>query len=174
MKTIIKGNLRFEVNSYYDEADNPRNDCNLGRMFFLHQKYIIGDKHNYSGNDFSSWEEVKEFIEEDDVVVILPVYMYDHSAITISTESFHCRWDSGQIGYIYATKEDVLNEFKEITEEVINKVISILKEEVNIYDKYLNGEVYQIEVFENEEEVDYVTIYGYSEKEEFINQFNNQ
>jgi len=174
MKTIIKGNFRLEVNSYYDEADNPRENCNLGKMFCLHQKYIIGDKHNYSGNDFSSWEEVKEFIEEDDVVVILPVYMYDHSSITISTEPFHCRWDSGQIGYIYATKKDVLNEFEEVTEEVINKVIRILKEEVNVYDKYLNGEVYYIEVFENEKEVECVTIYGYSEKEEFINQFNNQ
>lgn len=174
MKTIIKGNFRLEVNSYYDEADNPREHCNLGKMFCLHQKYIIGDKHNYSGNDFSSWEEVKEFIEEDDVVVILPVYMYEHSGIAISTESFHCRWDSGQIGYIYATKKDVLNEYGEVNEEVINKVTGILKEEVNIYDKYLNGEVYQIGVFENEEEVNYVTIYGYSEKEEFINQFNNQ
>ena len=66
MKTIIKGNFRFEVNYICSEADNPRDDCNLGKMFFLHQKYIIGDKHNYSGDDFSSWEEVKEFIEEDD------------------------------------------------------------------------------------------------------------
>ena len=175
MKTIIKGNLRFEVNSYCDEYDNPREWCNLATMFCLHRRYIIGDKHNYSEIHFEDWQDVKSFLlNGDNNAIIKPIYMYEHSGITISTEPFSCGWDSGQIGYIYARGEDILNEYGEITKEVMDKVDKVLEEEVRIYDQYLNGEVYNIEVFENEEQLDYVTVYGYSEKEEFINQFNNQ
>ena len=37
--------------------------------------------------------------------VILPLYLFDHSGISISTGSFHDPWDSGQVGFIYASKE---------------------------------------------------------------------
>ena len=62
MKTIIKENLKFEVNHINDTYMDPRQDFNLGTMFCLHKKYNLGDKHNYSGSDFSSWKEVKEFL----------------------------------------------------------------------------------------------------------------
>lgn len=42
-------------------------------------------------------------------VEILPLYLYDHSGITMSTTSFNDRWDSGQVGYIYASREDFIN-----------------------------------------------------------------
>ena len=33
----------------------------------------------------------------------LPLYLYDHSGITISTTPFSCQWDSGQVGFIYTS-----------------------------------------------------------------------
>lgn len=34
-------------------------------------------------------------------VLLMPLYLYDHSGITISTSEFCDPWDSGQIGFIY-------------------------------------------------------------------------
>lgn len=43
--------------------------------------------------------------------IVLPLYLYDHSGITMNTTGFSCPWDSGQVGWIYASKEDALKEF---------------------------------------------------------------
>ena len=48
--------------------------------------------------------------------LMLPLYLYDHSGLAMSTESFsgrapHAEWDSGQVGWIYVSKEDALKEF---------------------------------------------------------------
>ena len=43
--------------------------------------------------------------------LMLPLYLYDHSGITMNTTGFSCPWDSGQVGWIYASKEDALREF---------------------------------------------------------------
>jgi hypothetical protein len=38
-------------------------------------------------------------------LVMLPLYLYDHGGITMSTGSFSCSWDSGRVGFTYATLE---------------------------------------------------------------------
>lgn len=48
--------------------------------------------------------------------LMLPLYLYDHSGLAMSTETFvgkavHAEWDSGQVGWIYVSKEDALKEF---------------------------------------------------------------
>jgi len=81
--------------------------------------------------------------------IILPLYLYDHSGITMNTSGFYCPWDSGQVGYIYVSKEDVRKEWgwKYLTEKRIEKIRQILRTEVEIYDHYLTGMVfgYQVE-----------------------------
>jgi hypothetical protein len=130
----------------YDEvAENPREDCNLGRMVCFHHRYNLGDKHDYHSGDFSGFDALRKQIEKDNnVALILPVYMYDHSGITINTTGFHCSWDSGQIGFIFATKEDVYNAFsyKRITKRILKKVQDQLLVEIEVYDQYLRGDVY--------------------------------
>ncbi len=76
--------------------------------------------------------------------VILPLYLYDHSGITISTSSFNDPWDSGQVGWIYVLNDAIKKEFcvAEITDEIRQKAIDILKNEVETYDTYLRGDVY--------------------------------
>jgi hypothetical protein len=123
--------------------DSPRNWDNLGTMICFHRRYDLGDKHSYNPSDFSSWEELEERIKEDyQVIAILPLYLYDHSGITISTSPFNCPWDSGQIGFIFIDREKknkILGK-KRLSKE---EAIKALESEVKIYDHYLTGNVYR-------------------------------
>jgi hypothetical protein len=138
-----KGKLKI----YCDEdAESPREWNNLSKMVCFHREYSLGDNHNYDSKNYSSWEEVAEAIKRDyDIAAMLPLYLYDHSGITISTTPFSCPWDSGQVGWAFITKEDLREEFeiKKITKKFREKAREIILGEVSIYDEYLRGEVYR-------------------------------
>lgn len=89
--------------------------------------------------------------------VVLPLYLYDHSGITMSTNPFGCHWDSGQVGFIYVMREDILKEFdrKRLTKKLRKRVEEILIAEVECYDQYLRGDVYgfQITPLDDEDDV---------------------
>jgi hypothetical protein len=76
--------------------------------------------------------------------VILPLYLYDHSGITMNTTGFSCPWDSGRVGVIYITRDAILSDYavKDISDELRCKVAEDLKAEVAAYDQYLTGDVY--------------------------------
>lgn len=130
-----------------DPAESPREWSNLGRMGCVHRRYSLGDKETSSllgrlVGECGNWGEVAQLLtDEYDAAVILPVYMYDHSGIALSTSPFSCRWDSGQLGLIYATHEDLKREYGKQPVPVAD-VIEILKGEVSTYSQYLNGDVY--------------------------------
>jgi hypothetical protein len=92
---------------------------------------------------FGGWEDMKsKLIDTEDVHTILPLYLYDHSGITISTSPFGCKFDSGQVGWIFITN-------RTIKEEGIDesKVEEYLKSDVETYDQFIRGEVYGYRVF---------------------------
>ena len=132
---------------YYDfEPMNPRTEWdNLGKMICLHSRYDLGDKHSFRDN-----EDIQEYIKENKITSILPLFLYDHSGITISTGSFYSPWDSGQVGYIWITDEKIRNEYgvKRISKKLRLKILEYLESEVNTYDQYLTGDVYGFEVTE--------------------------
>ena len=83
--------------------------------------------------------------------VILPLYLYDHSGITMNTTGFSCRWDSGQVGWIYVT----LDKMKEETShkmKIKDHARRILQGEVSTFDDYLTGNVYGFRVCRIEED----------------------
>jgi len=81
---------------------------------------------------------------------ILPLYLFDHSGLTMSTAPFGDRWDSGQVGWIYASKEDIGNNFPGLSEDDgVDKAEDILRSEVETFDLYLRGECYGFELLEN-------------------------
>ena len=78
-------------------------------------------------------------------VVMLPLYLYDHSGITMSTGSFGCPWDSGQVGFIYMTREKAEENWPSLKDDpdaLRLKAEERLEAEVEVYDQYLTGEVY--------------------------------
>jgi len=136
-ETIELKNVTVNIKSDND-PESPREWNNLGAMVCWHRRYNLGDK-----NYFTNPEDFQEWVK-DNPSIILPLYLYDHSGITMSTTSFSCQWDSGQVGYIYVTYEDIKKEYgwKYITIARIKKITEYLKNEVSIYDDYLTGNVY--------------------------------
>jgi len=153
------------------EPENPREWDNLGRMVCFHKKYSLGDQHNYNSNNFCSWDELLSQISKDhQLAVIIPIYMYDHSGITISTTPFSCPWDSGQIGFIFVSKEYALKEYggSKITKKLKEKLTQHLIGEVETYDQYLTGDVYGFQITLNDEELD--SCWGYFGTESCLNE----
>lgn len=133
-----------------DSPESPREWSNLGKMICFHKRYSLGDKHDYNHNDYSGWDEMeKAIVKENNVAVILPLYLYDHSGITISTTPFGCNWDSRQIGFIFISKKKMLEEYggKIVTKKLKERVTEYLKGEVKTYDQYLRGDVYGYKIF---------------------------
>jgi hypothetical protein len=169
-----KGN--YLVRTYYDNSPNcPRDDDNFGKMICFHNRYSLGDKHDYRSDDYNGWDELKEQIEKDyNVGVILPLYLYDHSGITMNTTGFSCGWDSGQVGWIFCTKEEMDSNWIELSgQDKEERSEVLLKGEVETYDKYIMGEVYGYRVFkvetcdkgcDHEEEVD--SCWGYYDEDD--------
>jgi hypothetical protein len=127
---------------YDEDPMNPREWDNVGTMVCFHNKYTLGDKHNLESPDFSSWSEVRDHIEaEEGAMVILPLFLYDHSGISMSVgapRAQHASWDSGQVGFIYLTDGDMVRE--SITS--LGQAESLLRWEVEAYNRYLTGQVY--------------------------------
>ena len=108
-------------------------------MICFHGRYKLGDDHNWE-----SPEDVYEYITKNKLIY-LPLYLYDHSGITMNTTGFSCPWDSVQVGYIYMEDDKVKELFnvKRITKSVKEKALEYLNNSVKLYDKYLRGEVYE-------------------------------
>ena len=141
VKEVIKDGYCLRI--FQDENPlNPRTEWNnFGIMACWHNRYDLGDVKVTNG---MSMQEFHKHLEAEEKCIYKNLYLYDHSGITMSIKPFSCKWDSGQVGFIYVTPEMIKKEFNitEITEEIIEKVYNILDSEVKIYDQYLTGEVY--------------------------------
>ena len=146
---------KFKIEISLDEcSESPRTWDNLGKMICFHKRYDLGDKHSYRQSDYNSWDELKkDIIRIEGKGITLPLYLYDHSGITMNTTGFSCGWDSGQVGWIHISKEDILkNNYgkKNITKSLRERVSNYLVNEVDTYDQYLRGEVYRYEILDEE------------------------
>jgi hypothetical protein len=103
----ILGGRCLHLKIWRDEiAENPRGyGNNLGKIVTWHQRY---DDTDPGAIRFDGPVAARKYVAEAGGV-ILPVYLLDHSGITISTSKFSNAWDSGLYGVIYATGDDILN-----------------------------------------------------------------
>lgn len=148
----------MELNVFRDtDPMDPREWSNLGKMVCFHRRYRLGDEHPFRQEDWDSWRDMQEHMEKELGAVVLPLYLYDHSGITMSCEPFYCIFDSGQVGLIYAPIDDIRKEYSfdgDLTPELREKVVSLLKHEVSTYDQYLRGDVWSFSITENGEWLD--------------------
>jgi hypothetical protein len=101
---------------------------------------------------------IQEVLEEQ--VLMLPVSLYDHSGLTMwvgdRPHPFDAAgWDSGQVGWIYVTKEQIRKNWgiKRVTKKYWKRAEEILEAEVKTVDQYLRGDIYGfvIETVDGEE-----------------------
>lgn len=145
--------LKVVVERDPDPFDPRTEDENLGTMVCFHKRYTLGDRHDLKHDDFNGWDEMERYLKEDlGALCVLPLYLYDHSGITISTHPFGCRWDSGQIGFIYTTREDIdkIMGYKRLTKKKLAEIEKSLIAEVEVYDQYLTGDVWQFSITDEE------------------------
>jgi len=137
------------IEIYQDEdPQNPRNDdCqdNVETMVCFHNRYNLGDKHDYRSEDYSGWDEMEAAIrKEHNPVVLLPLYLYDHSGITISTTQFSCPWDSMRVGFVFLSRKATMKNWgkKRVSQKMKEMAEKMVKSSVEEYDQYLRGDVY--------------------------------
>lgn len=147
-ETFTVGNKIVNIYQDTDPLD-PRKeyDYHMGTMVCFHNRHRLGDKHRMQSNAFDGWADMRRYIESkhgENAVVCLPIYMYDHSGITIRTSPFNDPWDSGQIGFIFTTKAKIRENYGKprVTKAIIESATAELEAEVEEYDRYLTGEVY--------------------------------
>jgi hypothetical protein len=224
---------RYRLEIAHDtDPESPREWDNLGTMVCWHNRYKLGDEHDYedmsdllkslirdgsmsdgelisyvqSGKadgvrlvrdeDDDTWElqeydsyskkwytagnygdsldvessyvaeDILENLRTDDLLafaerdyVIKPVCLYDHSVQSVSTDSFrgrahHVDWDSGQVGVVFVSHEDIAKEYGDVSPQSIEKAHKALEGEVAEYDHYIRGDCYGFRLFDNGEEQD--------------------
>jgi hypothetical protein len=159
--TLKKGNETLTIEQSQD-SENPREWDNLSQMIFTGRYKHVGDKHNVEFN--GDYESRQDFIEDGDlsieqtikdVVICKAVHLYSHSGECISTSysgQFACRWDSGTIGFVIVTKQDIRKNWgiKRVTQKWIDKAEEIMDAEVETLNNYISGEVYSFNVEDDE------------------------
>lgn len=165
MVTTTKNTLKIVQDS---NGESPREWDNLGTIAYKSRNYTLGEE---KIDDPIEWledmldrprkyEYTNERLEELETIffekyIALPVYKYEHSGIAISTTPFSCSWDSGKIGYIYISKEDTRKEYsvKRITNKIKEKVLSVLKGEIEIFNTYINNDIYGFQILNEDEDI---------------------
>lgn len=128
---------------------NPRTECDNVTVFELTMNnYTLPSEGN--GLDFEDPDEKlpdgwkaaeKTLIKEVDPFIILPVTCYNHSGLSFSIGNTFDKWDGGRVGFIYITKATAKE--NKLTKKQAEKII---KQDLETYNQYVNGDVYGYEV----------------------------
>ena len=171
IKEAILGNERVRI-VQDEDVETPRNWSNLSKMIFTGGQEHLGDKHEVdfdysfdSRQEFITWGEEIVRKHFKDVAVCYAVHMYKHSGESISIDYsglYANRWDSGTIGFVIVTKEDIRKEYniKRVTKKYIDKCENIVRGEIETLNQYISGEVYGY-VVEDEDENIIDSCYGF-------------
>ena len=143
-----------------DPMDPRKECCNWGTIFALCRNRILSDDDAEDPREWT-WKESEAHIS-------LPVYMYEHSGVILSTSPFSCQWDSGQVGRIYVSNEKAREEYGwgRLSDIRIDIVKTRLRQEIQTLSDYMGGSVYgYIVEAEDGEEID--SCWGYYGDDEF-------
>ena len=138
-----------------DEQWQPNYASEYSMFEYFHgMSGLMEDKGYYQ--DFTA-EDLRRLSEwADQNVLWLPLYVYKHGVITMRTTPFANRWDSGCVGFIYITREDARKDWKwdRISSKREKQLYEWMRGDVEIYDKFLTGDVYGYNIMFNGEHVD--------------------
>ena len=146
--------------------EDPRSWDNLETMLCCHREYHLGDcnsnketeeqlaeicrKYGKSDEEIDemTFAEEVQFILDQDNVCGLPLWLYDHSGISISTERI-CQWDSSLVGLIFVEKDFFIEHTCITNEENWKKEAKgMLEDKIEVYNHFLQGNVYAWTLYE--------------------------
>ena len=168
----IKHNKRTQETELYERSNRPMSDDKDAPRALIEPAVVTyPTKLEKDGSvpdwfldnclDLLSVGEMMAITELTDEFFILPLYLYDHSGITMNTTGFACQWDSGQVGWIYVEKDAILKNWvaEELTPELIQQAKDLMVAEVAHYDLYLRNDCYGYILEKDGEHVD--SCYGF-------------
>lgn len=142
-----------------DDFLDPRDWSNLGTMLCSHPRYTLGDE-QISRDSLGYYENPameipRELVEERGATVVLPLFLLDHSGLSMSAGANVAEeireqdvsrsgkrvedsygWDVSMVGFIFDTPKG--REDCGTPPEMIEEV---LRQEVAVYDQFLQGDV---------------------------------
>lgn len=172
---------RFTAVISYDKgAENPREWDNLGTLAMSDSfRYLCGNGDITAYDEFDlklsalyeaealSSEYYDRLKYDDDIekvrdlfdskLVSLPVYCYQHGNIALNTSGFSCRWDSGLIGYIFASKKAIRENFntKRCSQKIIEKALAIMDSEIRTLSHWASGDCYSFDIYQHKKDQDF-------------------
>lgn len=148
-----------------DYPEDPRSWDNLGTMLCCNRNYQLGDcnsnreteeqlaeicrkygKTDEEIDEMDFYDEVKFLLNQENICA-LPLWLYDHSGISISTGRVDA-WDSSPVGLIYVEKELFIEAVGYEPDDWKSEAVKILREEIETYDDFVQGNVYTWALYE--------------------------
>lgn len=170
----------YTIHICYDtDPASPREWDNLGTMVCSHRHYNLGDEQMSRDDSFVEWaarhlgleEEFNydygkpsKYYDNEELILakfhkenlVIPIMAYEHGGITIRAYDYgnfpDQRWDCGQLGFIYVSKDKVKAEYGNAGKRNMEKARKCLLQEIKTYDDYLTGDVYGYVIDGPEEE----------------------
>lgn len=152
-KSTVNG---FTVTLHHDyDAEDPRDWSHGAELVYGHRRYNFPNDAEIDFDDFDSWTHVADYLKvHEDALLVLPVYMIDHSGLAFRVgRSFAAedpgQWDSGVIGLAYVTPTNwAETQGSEWTgsDEQLEQARKLIESDVETYGQYVNGDVYGYQV----------------------------
>ncbi len=160
MQTTFRGyKIRIETD---DDPLDPRDRDLMGIIGEWHSRMTFGDfkisKDGVYRSKFPDYtkevairegrlwelEDIEQFMESQGWLW-KPLYMISHSGTRLSLYDPECPFDSGQVGYVYITKENIRRQLgvKLVTKPVREEAWKWVEDELNDLDNYMNGGQYR-------------------------------
>lgn len=151
VSSIIVGNCEIQIQ--YDRfPSNPRRNSNVGIIAVEpSNRYIESETPHTIRFSVDPAVDLEVLKTDFGARVIVPLYVLDHSGVSFRTTPFCDPWDSGQIGWVYATDETIrtcLGDVDLTCDTQVQRVKQAMSEEIEEFNSYYNGEVFRYFVYD--------------------------
>lgn len=143
-----------------EDCRSPRDDASPGCALVLsHSRYNFPNDAEIVFDWFEGWAAIGAYLRrEHGALVTVPVWMLDHSSITMrsgDSNPFRDPWDSGRIGTGYVTPQiwaDCQGTEWTGSPEQVALARQMIAAAVQVYGEYVNGECYAYTITDAEGE----------------------
>ena len=160
-KDITITEPRLEI-SYCEDIDSPREWSNLGYFITIDLNYqspddnkiirkIVADCGNVADSQADHMDKIKKAINnetDEKVLAIYPIVKYEHSGVSYSLGTAH-GFDYSNNGFYIITDKS-----QKETGTAKKDFEKVIKQELEVYNSWANGEAYQFILYDKNGEVE--------------------